>query len=114
MIREAVGKVEGCLGIGQGGSGRRTRRGGREMHVGMNPGNLRGKNAISRGRGEGERGRAAVGEDGREVEDGVEMALRGLPQGTTTTPQQSQLSWALQWLPDDDPRRPLILRTQAL
>ncbi len=113
-IREAVGKVERHLGIGLEGSGRGRRRGRREMHVGMNPGNSRGRNAVSRGRDEGERGRAAVGEDGRVVEDGVEMALRGLPQGTTTTLHQSRLSWALQWLPDDDPRRPLSLRTRTL
>jgi hypothetical protein len=113
-IREAVGKVERQLGIGLEGSGRKRKRGRREMHVGMNPGNSRGRNAVSRGRDEGERGRAAVGEDGRVVEDGVEMAFRGLPQGTTTTLHQSRLSWALQWLPDDDPCRPLSLQTRTL
>ncbi len=47
------------------------------------------------------------------VDDRVEIASRGLPQGATATPHQSRFSWALQWLPEDDPRRPLSLQIRA-
>jgi hypothetical protein len=41
------------------------------------------------------------------------MASQGLPQGAATTPHKSRLSWACQWLPEDNPRRPLSLKTRA-
>jgi hypothetical protein len=69
--------------------------------------------AVSGSRDEGERGGSAVVDGEEMVDDGVEIASRGLPQGTTGTPNLSRFSWALQWLPEDDPRRPLSLQTRA-
>jgi hypothetical protein len=77
---------------------------------GRNSGDARSGNGVSRAEGEGERGGTVVAARGDEGNDGVQMAPRGLPQATSTTPHQSRLSWALQWLPDDNPRRPLSLR----
>ncbi len=37
-------------------------------------------------------------------------ATRGFPQESATTTHQTKLAWALQLLPDDDPRCPLSLR----
>ena len=62
----------------------------------------------------GERG-GTSGEDRRGEEDSWERrATRVIPQEEPTTPHQSKLSWALQWLPDDDPRRPLSLQKRAM
>jgi hypothetical protein len=47
------------------------------------------------------------------VDDGVEMAAQGFPPGATTTPHQSRLSWALQWLPEDNSRSTLSLQIRA-
>jgi hypothetical protein len=110
--KEAVGKVERCLAMEQEGNVRRRRRR-RQGAQGVNLGDTRGRMAGSSNGDEGERGGTAV-EDGRGVvDDGVEMASRGLPQGAATTPSHSRLSWALQWLPEDDPRRSLSLQTRA-
>ncbi len=112
VIREAVRKVERCLGIEQGATGRR-KRGRRQGAQGGNPGDSRGGMAVSGSRDEGERGGSAVVDGEGVVDDGVEIASRGLPQGATATPHLSRFSWALQWLPEDDPRRPLSLQTRA-
>jgi hypothetical protein len=112
VIREAVGKVERCLGMEQGGNVRIRRRR-RQGARGGNPGDTRGETAASGNRHERERGGTAEENGEGVVEDGVEMASRGLPQGAATTPHQSQLSWARQWLPEDDPRRSLSLKSRA-
>jgi hypothetical protein len=69
--------------------------------------------AVLAGIREGERGRIAVEERGRAVEDGVRMASLGLLQIGTTPPHQSQFSWTFQWLPDDDPRRRTSLQMRV-
>ncbi len=89
VIREAMGKVERCLGIGQGVSLRMRGRGRRVEEEGMNSGDLRGENAVSRGIDDGERGGTAGAASGQEVEQGVRLAPQGLPQATAATPHQS-------------------------
>jgi hypothetical protein len=58
--RDAVGKVERWLDIGEGGHWRRRRRSRRNDEEGMILGDSRGINSVSRGTNEGERGRRAV------------------------------------------------------
>jgi hypothetical protein len=102
---EAVEKVQRWIGAaGKNGGGRRRGR-----TRGRNQGRSRGGTRLAEGGNGGERG-GASGEDRRSEEDGLERrATRGSPSEDPTTHYQSKLSWALQWLPDDDPRRPLSL-----
>ncbi len=88
VIKEAVGKVERCLGIEQGGNVRR-RRMMRQGAQGRNLGDTRGGVAGSSNGDEEEKSGTAVEVREGVVEDGVDMASRGLPQGAATTPNQS-------------------------
>jgi hypothetical protein len=88
MIREAVGKVEKHLDVGQGGSGRR-KRGRRLGGEERNPGDSSSGIAVPAGRSKGERGGTAMKERGRVVKDGHRMAHLGLPQRTQHHPNKA-------------------------
>jgi hypothetical protein len=63
---------------------------------------------------EGERGRAAGEDKGSEDNGRERRATRSSSLEASTTTHQSKLAWTLQWLPNDDPRRPFSLRKQAM
>jgi hypothetical protein len=110
VITEAVEKVERWIGGAEGqAGGRRKRMAGR-----TNQGNSRDETSLDNHRNEIDRGRAA-GEEKRSEEDGCERrATRGSSQESATTTHQTKLAWAFQWLPDDDPRRPLCLQMRVM
>jgi hypothetical protein len=100
-IREAVEKVR----LSQGGPeeesnrGRRPRRGNQRAARGGNEG--RGMGGMGEGGGHGQ--------EGQEEEDGRRIGTQGLPQPPTSTNHPNCLSWAHNWLPPDNPRRPTTL-----
>ncbi len=109
-IREAVQKVKRWIEWDEGqGGGRGRRRAGRR-----NQGNVRGGTSLESGGNGGKRGGAAGEERGSEEDGRERRATHGSPQEASTTTHQSKLAWALQWLPDDDRRRPLSLRKRAM
>jgi hypothetical protein len=88
VIREAVGKVEKFLRMEQVQTvGRRRRR--RQRAQGGNPGDTTGEVAASANRNKRERGRTVAEDEEVVLENGVEMASQGLPQGAATTLHQS-------------------------
>jgi hypothetical protein len=111
VIKNAVEKVARWLTVTEEGRRRRRRNGTR----GRNSGDSRGRNALSRELNNRERGGTAV-EATSDFGNWERRAPQGSPQMATTptTLHQSRLSRALQWLPDDDPRRRLSLRKRVL
>jgi hypothetical protein len=102
-IREAIQKVERWIGWDEGQAGwRGRRRARRRKRV-----NLRGKASLESEGNERERGRAASEDRGSEEVGRERRATHGSAQEAPTTTYQSKLAWALQWLPDDNPCRPL-------
>jgi hypothetical protein len=109
-IREAIENVERWIGAPGGDRGGRRKGRTRVRNQGSSTGGTRLAEA-----GNGyERGREP-GEDRISEEDGWgRRATRGSPQVSATTTHQTNLAWALQWLPDDDPCRPSSLRKRAM
>ncbi len=91
------------------GGGRR-----RERTRGRNQGRSKGGTRFAEA-GNSRETSGASGKDIRSEEDSLERrTTRGSPQEDPTTPHRSKLSWALQWLPDDDPRPLLSLLKRAM
>jgi hypothetical protein len=102
--------VERWIGWDEGqAGGRGRRRAGRK-----NQGNISARISLESKGNEGERGGAAGEERGSEEDSKERRATHGSPQEASTTTHQSKLAWALQWLPDDDPCRPLRLRKRVM
>ncbi len=110
VITETVEKVESWIGGAEGQAGGRRRR----MAGRMNQVKSRGGTSLDDHRNEGERGGAAGEERGSEEDSWERRATRGSPQESATTTHQTKLAWALQWLPDDNPRRLLSLQKRAM
>jgi hypothetical protein len=105
VIRKAVEKVERWIrGAGGQAGGRRRGRARRGTQ-----GILRGGMLLDGAGNDEERGgEAGEGREGEE-DSWEKWATRGPPQEASTITHQSKLAWALQWLPNDDPRCALSL-----
>ncbi len=91
MIREAVRKVERWLGMDKGSSGRRRRRPREIGTEGSNPRDSRGRNRVSRARGEGERSGTVTAARGQEVDEGVQMAPWASPKQLQQLPTKADI-----------------------